>query len=231
MGKRGPTSPAVIQETENAAGLVDSTPAPMITPTATAVPTITPRMTTRFTTTPTPIFTTSTVPSVQLVQANSRPSSFVEDEETDRSKNLPAGGRLGSSVSDGCDQISLTGSSFSLVNGLYGKVNENMYRRVDNLRLPGLIVAITNTKWCITYSFASSNLDTITRDDVVRACSSQLECCMLVSEMPTSRKLEDPERVWIVNMLDNLNKEDSNIEISCDTDGKSKLQIYAYRKV
>jgi hypothetical protein len=174
IGKRGPTSLAVIQETENAAGLVDSTPAPMITPTATAVPTITPRMTTRFTTTPTPIFTTSTVPSVQLVQANSRPSSFVEDEETDRSKNLPAGGggRLGSSVGDGCDQISLTGSSFSLVNGLYGKVNENMYRRVDNLRLPGLIVAITNTKWCITYSFASSNLPRQTRNSIRAAASA-----------------------------------------------------------
>lgn len=97
---------------------------------------------------------------------------------------------------------------------MYSKISAHIYRRSDNLQVPGLIVAISPTQWCVTFSFATQNFDTLSSKDVMNSCGSGLECCMLISE--GSLEIEDPSRAWIVNILENKGKRDSSIVITCN---------------
>lgn len=113
-----------------------------------------------------------------------------------------------------CGVVSVSGSVFSIVNGVYSMINTHLYRRSDNLQLPGLIVKTSETQWCVTFSFSTANLDDLTSQEVLRMCGTNLECCMLISE--SNSGIDDINRVWIVNILENRGKQDGNIKIGCN---------------
>lgn len=129
-------------------------------------------------------------------------------------------------TSGACNTISIDGSSFTVVNGLYTKVNDQMYRRVDNLRLPGLIVEVSPDKWCISFTFSSHNIETLTRASILGTCGgASLDCCMLMSELPNA-PIQDANRDWLVNILDNKGKKDPNMVVTCTNEAKSMHHFF-----
>lgn len=120
-----------------------------------------------------------------------------------------------------CSVISISDSTIPIVNGVYTKTNSDIYRRSDNLRIPGLIAHIGPKKWCFTLSFSAHDLNTITAKTVLSLCGANLECCMLISDSKENLDLANPKRDWTVNILDNKGTNDPEIKISCQNIKKS----------
>lgn len=129
------------------------------------------------------------------------------------------------SVSGGrCDSVSLSGSVFNIVNGVYSKLpsSASIYRRSDNLQLPGLLVKTSDQQWCVTFSFSTVDFNTLTVPDVLSRCGAGLDCCMLISEPASTAtagiaEIDDPSAVWIANILENRGKQDASIKFTCET--------------
>ena len=124
-----------------------------------------------------------------------------------------------------CDSVSVSGSVFNIVNGVYSKLpsSASIYRRSDNLQLPGLLVKTSDQQWCVTFSFSTVDFNTLTVPDVLSRCGAGLDCCMLISEpastatAATTAEIDDPSTVWVANILENRGKQDASIKFTCET--------------
>lgn len=120
-----------------------------------------------------------------------------------------------------CDTVSLSGSVFNIVNGIYSRLSSSpdIYRRSDNFQLPGLLVKTSGQQWCVTFSFSTVDFSSLTVPQVLQRCGSGMECCMLISE-GASGEIDDPSAAWIVNIFDNKGKQDAEIKITCEKEVK-----------
>lgn len=125
-----------------------------------------------------------------------------------------------------CESIMVSGSVFNIVNGLYSRLasSPEIWRRSDNLQLPGLLINTAPQQWCLSFAFSSVDINSLTLVEAKQRCGESLQCCMLISESP---QVDDPNAVWIVNMLENKGKQDGGIKVTCEKDAKGNfLLIY-----
>ncbi len=122
-------------------------------------------------------------------------------------------------LSSKCTSITIRNSMVSIVNGAYNQISQGMYKRSDDLRLPGLVASIRN-HWCISYSFTLSDLERMNQATFNTACAN-LDCCILVSDSNPVLDIADQKRQWKINLLENKGQVDQNIKIECDGVSKS----------
>jgi hypothetical protein len=145
-------------------------------------------------------------------------SNFVPTTETSQSSSIVSIQPLNSK----CNLISIKNSIVSIVNGIYSEINQGIFKRSDDLRLPGLVASIRNV-WCISYSFTLSDLERMDQSKFNSACSN-LECCILISDSNPLFDLSDSKRLWKINLLENKGQVDQNVKVECDKSmQKSKL--------
>lgn len=123
-----------------------------------------------------------------------------------------------------CDSVMMTGSVFNIVNGLYSRLvsTPDIYRRSDNLQIPGLLIKLAPQQWCVSFAFSTVDFNTLTVPDVLKRCNSGLQCCMLISD---TVQVDDPNAVWIVNILENKGKQDGGIKLTCENNAKGLLLL------
>ena len=108
------------------------------------------------TTTTTPITTTTTHKTTLLTTSSTNPVSItagaanVQTDSTRKQQTFS---------SNDCSTFSVSNSAISTVNGIYTQLNPNLFRRSDNFRIPGLIVHLGQSKWCLTLTFFTADLN------------------------------------------------------------------------
>ena len=147
-------------------------------------------------------------------------SNTVIQPASEASQLTGSGGPLTSQ----CSSITIRNSMVSIVNGAYNQISQGMYKRSDDLRLPGLVASIRN-QWCISYSFTLSDLERMNQATFNTACTN-LDCCILISDSNPILDIADQKRQWKINLLENKGQVDQNIKIECDGVSKSISFIF-----
>ncbi len=123
-----------------------------------------------------------------------------------------------------CSSVSIENSLFTLANGVYKQISNEIYRRADNVKIPGIIAAIDAQKWCLSFSFVD-NLDQLSIQEVRQRCGANLECCMLVGsvEKGQASDLANPQRLWDVNLNEHKGSTDGELKVTCVEAQSSKF--------
>ena len=141
-----------------------------------------------------------------------------------------------------CSTITITDSSISLVNGVYSKIKtvEELakfptYRRSDDVKLPGLIVAINEQNWCITYSFSLVDMKSLTEKKISEQCEN-LKCCLLIGDIVLDSnnnavELNNSSLQWSLNPLGIRGSPDQGLRIACGNLDKSKFILDKFFKL
>jgi len=185
------------------------TQAPMIVPQTTSVQTTQQTM---------PITTIASIQTTNPIPSSSAPS-FTQQSGQANNQQVASRSFLPSS-SDKCSSITINNARINLVNGIYSMVSKDMYRRSDDLRLPGLIVEVIPNRWCVTYTFSQGNLDSITPDIVRGSCGRNLECCIYVTESSQPSSIGDAQRNWFHTQVNVPASLDSGIKVNCQANAK-----------
>jgi hypothetical protein len=175
-----------------------------------------------------------TIQPVQQPQQPTQSSGMNEGFQTFQSSNTvvqpasEASQVSGSSpLSSKCGSITIRNSMVSIVNGAYNQISQGMYKRSDDLRLPGLVASIRN-QWCISYSFTLSDLERMNQATFNTACTN-LDCCILISDSNPILDIADQKRQWKINLLENKGQVDQNIKIECDDVSKGIKCLILYQ--
>ena len=157
-------------------------------------------------------------PALPTAQQPQQPQQPQQQQQQQQQPQMPTQ-TTSASATTKCTTISIRNSLVPIVNGVYGQqIGPNMFRRSDDIKLPGLIAAI-GSKWCVSFSFTLAELDTMTPGMVSAKCS-QLECCLLVSDdtmsMSPTMDVADTRRMWKINLLDKKGQIDQNLVVDCD---------------
>lgn len=237
LPQQSPQSPMVTQQATTALTQAQTVPTqpvtskapPMTAPTqAPTIPTRAPMTVPQTTSVQTTQQTmpTTTIASVQTT--NSIPSSTDPSlmQQSGQANNQQVASRsFLPSSSDKCSSITINNAGINLVNGVYSMVSKDMYRRSDDLRLPGLIVEVTQNRWCVTYTFSQGNLDGITPDIVRGSCGRNLECCIYVSDSSQPLSIGDSKRNWFHTQVNVPASLDSGVKVNCQANAKGNCFI------
>lgn len=120
------------------------------------------------------------------------------------------------SQSADCISFTISGSRIPSVNGIYTRLNSDIIRRSDNFRIPGLIVHLDRSLWCVTLAFSFTDLNSINLELIRSQCGPSFECCMLISNSPANIDVTDPQREWNLNIMNAKGIRDNNIRFSCE---------------
>lgn len=122
----------------------------------------------------------------------------------------------GKTSSADCTIFSISGSTIPSVNGFYTRLSSSIIRRSDNFRIPGLLVQLDRSLWCLTLAFSFTDLSSINLELIKTQCGSNADCCMIISNSPDNLDVTDPQREWKINMLNSKGKKDTTIKFSCE---------------
>lgn len=163
----------------------------------------------------------SSIAPVKQTQATESVSSnsFVPIKPNKQFSHSPKAGLSIEKVfgSERCGNVRISNSPIALVNGLYTKMDTGLYKRSDDLRSPGLIMGIDD-KWCISYSFSRTTVDSLNLKSLSENCGANLDCCLLISDNLELVGLANPKRAW-TSAATHANH---NLKIECDLQEKSK---------
>ena len=202
-----PTSPetksTILENNVQSATQMFTFPSTTFRPTTTTRP-----ITTTSTTTTRPITATTTTTTFEA------PVQALVPEPPQTIQNFQADQSLSPSVD--CSSFSISGSRIPSVNGIYSRINSNIIRRSDNFRIPGLIVHLDRSLWCVTLAFSFTDLNSINLELIKSQCGPNLECCMLISNSPENLDVTDPRREWNLNVMNAKGVRDNSIRFNCE---------------